>query len=64
MDTGLRRYDAVGGAIGSQLTHSSISKLRTRSLIFQCSDDVIAPVSVGEYVRNHVDDSQLAILAA
>jgi hypothetical protein len=25
MDTGLRRYDAVGGAIGSQLTHSSIT---------------------------------------
>ena len=43
---------------------SDLSKLRTRSLIIQCLDDVIAPVSVGEYVHNHVDGSHLAILKA
>ena len=43
---------------------SDLSKLRTRSLIIQCSHDVIAPVSVGEYVHNHVDGSHLAILKA
>jgi sigma-B regulation protein RsbQ len=43
---------------------SDLGKLRTRSLIIQCSDDIIAPVSVGEYVHNHVDGSDLAILKA
>jgi sigma-B regulation protein RsbQ len=43
---------------------SDLDKLQTRSLIIQCSDDVIAPVSVGEYVHNHVRGSHLAILKA
>jgi sigma-B regulation protein RsbQ len=43
---------------------SDLSKLQIRSLIIQCSDDAIAPVSVGEYVHNHVDGSHLAILKA
>jgi sigma-B regulation protein RsbQ len=43
---------------------SDLGKLQTRSLIIQCSDDVIAPVSVGEYVHNHVGGSHLAILKA
>jgi sigma-B regulation protein RsbQ len=43
---------------------SDIGRLQTRSLIIQCSDDVIAPVCVGEYVHNHLRGSQLAILNA
>jgi sigma-B regulation protein RsbQ len=43
---------------------ADLNKLQTRSLVIQCSDDVIAPVSVGEYVHNHVAGSRLAILKA
>jgi sigma-B regulation protein RsbQ len=43
---------------------SDLSKLQTRTLIIQCSDDVIAPISVGRYVHNHVDGSRLTILKA
>lgn len=31
-----------------------LSKLATPALILQCSEDVIAPISVGEYVTKHV----------
>ncbi len=41
-----------------------LGKLQTRSLIIQCSDDVIAPMSVGEYVHAHVSGSELAVLDA
>jgi sigma-B regulation protein RsbQ len=43
---------------------SDLNKLQTRSLVIQCSNDVIAPVSVGEYVHNRVAGSRLAILKA
>lgn len=35
-----------------------------RTLILQCSDDIIAPVQVGEYVRDHVAGSTMIQLAA
>jgi len=34
------------------------------SLIMQCSDDVIAPRSVGEYVHEHLAESQLVLMQA
>src|SRR5688572_25495376 len=41
-----------------------LGQVRTRTLILQCSDDVIAPCSVGEYVHQHVLDSQLVVMKA
>ena len=34
------------------------------SLVLQCTDDVIAPVSVGEYVAAQMPDAQLVMLDA
>jgi sigma-B regulation protein RsbQ len=34
------------------------------ALVLQCSDDVIAPVSVGEYVARRLPDADLVVLAA
>jgi sigma-B regulation protein RsbQ len=34
------------------------------TLILQCSDDVIAPPEVGEYVRRHLPGSELVVLKA
>jgi sigma-B regulation protein RsbQ len=38
--------------------------VRTPALILQCSDDVIAPNAVGEYVHRHMADSQLVVMKA
>jgi sigma-B regulation protein RsbQ len=38
--------------------------VRTRSLILQCADDVIAPRAVGEYVHRQMPDSELVLLEA
>ncbi|GIJ45768.1 hydrolase [Virgisporangium aliadipatigenens] len=43
---------------------ADLSKVQTRSLVLQCSSDVIAPVSVGEFVHAHLPDSELVILQA
>lgn len=36
----------------------------TPTLILQCSDDVIAPIAVGEYVHQHMPVSQLVVMNA
>lgn len=41
-----------------------LSKLKVPSLIMQCSDDMIAPLEVGEYLHEHLADSTLAVLKA
>jgi sigma-B regulation protein RsbQ len=41
-----------------------LPKVRTRSLILQCSEDVIAPQSVGEYVHRQMPDSVLVLMKA
>ncbi|OJH42780.1 alpha/beta fold hydrolase [Cystobacter ferrugineus] len=41
-----------------------LPKLTVPSLILQCSDDLLAPVSVGEYVHRHVPRSTLRIMRA
>ena len=38
--------------------------LKVPSLILQCSDDIIAPLQVGEYVHNHLPESELRIMKA
>ena len=41
-----------------------LPNVRARTLILQCSDDIIAGNQVGEYVRDHVPGSRLVYLAA
>jgi sigma-B regulation protein RsbQ len=41
-----------------------LASVRTPALILQCSDDVIAPYAVGEYVHRHIAGSQLMVLKA
>ena len=41
-----------------------LARLRTPSLILQCSEDVIAPVEVGRYVHEHLPNSSITFLEA
>jgi sigma-B regulation protein RsbQ len=41
-----------------------LSAVRTRTLVLQCSDDVIAPATVGRYVHEQISTSRLVQLAA
>ncbi|HWH93029.1 MAG TPA: alpha/beta hydrolase [Baekduia sp.] len=43
---------------------ADLARVPTRSLILQCSADVIAPTAVGEYVHEHLPDSELVLMAA
>ena len=43
---------------------SDLPAVKARSLVLQCSEDVIAPQSVGEYVAKQLPNSQLTILNA
>jgi sigma-B regulation protein RsbQ len=41
-----------------------LPKAAVPALILQCREDVIAPLAVGEYVHQHLRESQLVILDA
>jgi len=41
-----------------------LNKVQTRTLVLQCSEDIIAPLSVGEFVHNQIRDSKLVIMRA
>ena len=43
---------------------TDLSKVTVPTLILQCSDDVIAPLAVGEYVHRQIPNSKLVILKA
>jgi len=43
---------------------ADLERVRIPSLILQCSDDVIAPQAVGEYVHAHLPDSRLVLMEA
>jgi sigma-B regulation protein RsbQ len=43
---------------------ADLPKVKTRSLILQCSEDVIAPQCVGEYVHRQMPDSVLVCMKA
>lgn len=43
---------------------ADLEGLPTRTLILQCSDDVIAPRAVGEYVHGRLPDSRLVVMEA
>jgi sigma-B regulation protein RsbQ len=41
-----------------------LEKLKIPSLILQCSDDIIAPLGVGEYLSQHLSNSELRVMKA
>jgi sigma-B regulation protein RsbQ len=41
-----------------------LANLETPSLIMQCSDDIIAPLEVGDYLKRHMKHSTLKVLKA
>jgi sigma-B regulation protein RsbQ len=43
---------------------ADIERLKTKTLILQCSEDVIAPMEVGQYVHQHIPDSEMVVLRA
>jgi len=43
---------------------ADLDRVTARTLILQCSSDAIAPVEVGEYVRDHIAGSELVLLDA
>lgn len=43
---------------------ADLPKVRTRTLILQCSEDIIAPIQVGEFVHQNVKDSTLVFMKA
>jgi len=43
---------------------ADLAKVKTRSLVLQCADDVIAPPCVGEYVHRHIAGSRLVYMRA
>ncbi|MGH2773760.1 MAG: alpha/beta fold hydrolase [Actinomycetota bacterium] len=43
---------------------ADLEKVTVPCLVLQCSDDVLAPVEIGEYVANRIPDARLVILKA
>ena len=43
---------------------ADLPKVTTPTLILQCSDDIIAPLEVGQYVHEQIAGSELVVLAA
>lgn len=43
-------------------TRQEVKRLKTPTLIVQCNDDLIAPVSVGEYLARNMPNSTLAVI--
>ena len=43
---------------------ADLPKVVTRSLVLQCSEDVLAPTQVGEYVHRNLPNSELVFLRA
>jgi sigma-B regulation protein RsbQ len=43
---------------------ADLAKVRARTLVLQCSDDIIAPRCVGEYVQRNIPGSRLVIMKA
>jgi sigma-B regulation protein RsbQ len=41
-----------------------LAKVAARTLVLQCREDAIAPVAVGEYVRDHIAGSTMVMLDA
>ncbi|GAB2626843.1 hydrolase [Paractinoplanes abujensis] len=68
----VRSFCATDPAIAKKFAHvtflsdnrGDLASVRTPSLIMQCTDDIIAPRAVGEYVHDHMPGSTLVVLNA
>ena len=45
-------------------TRDVLPKVEVPALVLQCSEDIIAPQLVGEYVAEHIPDSTLVLMEA
>ena len=43
---------------------ADLAKVKARTLVLQCSEDIIAPLSVGQYVHQHIPGSRLVVMNA
>ena len=43
---------------------ADLSKVKARTLVLQCSDDLIAPTEVGRYVHEHIQGSEMVMMRA
>lgn len=43
---------------------ADLPKVQAKCLILQCSEDIIAPIAVGQYVHQHLPQSELRIMKA
>lgn len=43
---------------------NTLKLLKTNTLVIQCSDDILAPVSVGEFTANEIPNSTLRVIPA
>ena len=43
---------------------ADLARVQVPSLVIQCTDDVIAPVTVGEYVRDQIPNASMTLLRA
>jgi sigma-B regulation protein RsbQ len=43
---------------------ADLAAVRVRTLILQCSEDIIAPFQVGAYVHHHIAGSKLVVMKA
>ena len=43
---------------------ADLAKVKARTLVLQCSDDIIAPLGVGEHVHRNIPGSKLVIMKA
>ena len=43
---------------------ADLPKVKARTLILQCSEDIIASVEVGTYVHHHIAGSELVVMEA
>ncbi len=41
---------------------ADLAKLKTPTLLLQCSDDLIAPLPVGDYLHKHIPNSKLRVI--
>jgi sigma-B regulation protein RsbQ len=43
---------------------ADLKSVKARTLILQCSEDVIAPIEVGQYLHAHIANSELVVMRA
>jgi sigma-B regulation protein RsbQ len=43
---------------------SDVARIKARTLILQCSEDIIAPLEVGEYLQRQIAGSKLVVMKA